>query len=499
VSLRLEARHLGKVYGDCVAVKDVSLSFEPGKIHAVLGENGAGKSTFMKLLFGLVEPTTGEILLDGEKMYWRSSLDAIRHGLGMVQQHFTLVEPLSVIDNIMLGAEVCDGVGRLNRREAIRRLEGLLPTRALSLPWNDSVSSLSVGQKQKLEILKLLFRESKILFLDEPTAVLAPGEIDEFFSILKMLKSQGKTILLITHKINEVLSVCDTYSILRHGEVKAVGAVAGAKVEDIVEKMIGHKLHEISHERKAVSDRAALRLDSVSSGNGRLKEVSLQVRSGEIVGIAGVEGSGQSQLVESILGLEEYAGHVTIANEGVAWGETKRIRGLGVGLVPEDRHAQGLWMEESCTVNLALGLDHKFFVNQILREGERAQQTSGWAKQFDVRASSLNVPVQALSGGNQQKIIFAREVEGRQPRLLICHQPTRGVDLGAIDLIHRRLMDLRDQGVGILVISSELDELMTLSDRICVLFEGRIALEQVRAKFSRQDIGRAMTGVNHAH
>jgi len=493
--MRLEARHLSKSFGECKAVTDVTLDFAPGLIHAVLGENGAGKSTLMKLFFGLYTPSAGEILLDGQIMTWRSSLDAIANGLGMVQQHFTLVETLSVIDNIMLGSEVCASGGRLRREQAIAMIEQRLPSHSLALPWHETVSRLSVGQKQRLEILKLLFRDSTILFLDEPTAVLTPQEIEEFFQVLRQLKAQGRTIILITHKINEVLALCDTYSVLRAGQVVARGHVKGIAADEIVHAMIGRKIAPLEDQRPLQNGPVVLNVRQVNTG--RLRGASLDVRSGEIVGIAGVEGSGQAELIDVVMGLCQFEGQVEVLGQAVAFGNTKQIRGRGASLIPEDRQAQGLWLEESCYMNMALGLEKDFFKSEILQEKALQSATSRWAKDFDVRASSLDLPVGALSGGNQQKIIFAREVSGHKPKLLLCHQPTRGVDLGAIDLIHRRLIALRNQGVGLLVISSELDELFALCDRILVFFAGRAVAEFSRSQFNHAKIGSAMTGATH--
>lgn len=495
--IRLEARSLSKVYGTCTAVNDVSLDFAPGQIHAVLGENGAGKSTLMKLLFGLIEPSSGQIFLDGRAVTWRSSLDAIAHGLGMVQQHFTLVETLSVIDNIMMGAEVCSGFGRLDRERAIELLTKRLPTQSLALPWHSRVADLSVGEKQRLEILKLLFRDSRILFLDEPTAVLTPAEIEEFFAVLRELKAQGRTVVLITHKINEVLQVCDTYAVLRHGELKARGQVREASVETIVESMIGRKLPEFMVERKPRGQEILFSCRGLSDETHRLRGVDLRVHKGEIVGIAGVECAGQSQLVDILLGLEKKAsGEVSVL--GAEVDSTVEVRQRGLGLVPEDRLQQGLWREESCAHNMAIGLEKKFFKYQLLQEKVLRDEAGDWAKAFDLRAVSLEVSAGSLSGGNQQKLIFAREVLGRNPRFLICHQPTRGVDLGAIDLIHRKITELRNSGLGVLLISSELDELLKLCDRLYVFFSGRVSLELSRSEFERSRIGEAMTGVQRA-
>jgi ABC-type uncharacterized transport system ATPase subunit len=502
MSARLETNGLTKVFGDCVSVAGVSLSFEPGQIHAVLGENGAGKTTLMKLLFGLHHPTSGSISVDGQPVAWRTSMDAIARGFGMVQQHFSLVDTLSAIDNIMLGAEVCSGLGRLNRAAAIVRIEKLLPSQSLAVPWHALVSDFTVGQKQRVEILKLLFRESKILFLDEPTAVLTPLETEDFFKVLRELKAQGRTIVLITHKIGEVLAVCDTYTVMRAGKLVARGAVAGASVDSIVESMIGRKLPGLKVERTAAGSENVLQtkgLRETLKSRGHLDGISLNVRVGEIVGIAGVDGSGQNAFVESLFGLRAFAGDLRVLGENVSPFQTAQVRNLGVGLVPEDRHHQGLWLEESSTLNMAIGLEDRFLKHGFFQFGALERETSSWARELDVRASSFDKPVGSLSGGNQQKVLFAREVTGRKPRLLVCHQPTRGVDLGAIDLIHRKLLHLRNEGLGVLVISSELEELLALCDRIYVFFEGRIADEFQRAEFDAFKIGAAMTGVRHGH
>jgi simple sugar transport system ATP-binding protein len=513
----LETRNLTKSFGAFTAVAGVSLAFSPGQIHAVLGENGAGKSTLMKLLFGLHRPSGGEILLDGEKVHWRSSMSAIMRGLGMVQQHFSLVDTLSAIDNIMLGAEECRGpsfIGRLDRRQAIVRLEKLLPSSSLVVPWDTPVGALTVGQKQRVEILKLLFRESRILFLDEPTAVLTPSEIEDLFSVLRELKKQGRTIVLITHKINEVLHTCDTYTVLRAGKLIARGQVKDVTIDHIVESMIGRRLPAFDVERNV---RAATKVlecrgvreesragkgaksDNGVMSRGKLNDISLVVHAGEIVGVAGVDGSGQSRLVEALFGLRSVSGSMRVLDHDIAVLSTRQVRHLGVGLVPEDRHHQGLWLEESCFTNMVIGIEENFLRGQIFKFRELEKTTAEWAREFDVRASSLSLPVGRLSGGNQQKVIFAREVSGRQPKLLVCHQPTRGVDLGAIDLIHRKLLELRNNNLGVLVLSSELDELLKLCDRIYVFFEGRVVSEFARPSFDRMRIGAAMTGVRNEH
>ncbi len=497
MSLQLETVGLSKTFAHCTALDRVSFRFAPGRIHAVLGENGAGKSTLMKVLFGLYPPTSGEIRVGGEKFEWRSAREAISRGLGMVQQHFTLLENSTVIDNILVGAEVCSALGVLRRSEAIAQLEELLPMRHLSVPWDALVRDLSIGQKQRVEILKLLFRQAQVLFLDEPTAVLTPIEIEEFFVLLRKLRDSGRTIILITHKIGEVLAVCDTYSVLRQGRSIVQGEVKGAVAAEIVEAMIGRTMPDFAVARPAVHGQAALVTRELRVGDAHAEPgLSLHVQRGEIVGIAGVEGSGQSELVDALMGLREFHGSARLFDEELQ--NTSQVRGLGVALVPEDRLAQALWLEESCYTNMIIGLESAFLKHNIFKRAAIEGTTAAWAKEFDVRAGDLLAPVASLSGGNQQKLVFAREVGGRAPRFVICHQPTRGVDLGAIDLLHRKLVELRNQGLGVLLLSSELDELLKLCDRIYVFYDGQVSGEFTRAQFNRAQIGAAMTGVAHA-
>jgi simple sugar transport system ATP-binding protein len=507
----LETRNLTKRFGSLEAVAGASIAFEPGLIHAVLGENGAGKTTLLKMLFGLLAPTSGEIRVDGALASWRGPMDAIARGLGMVQQHFSLVEPLSAIDNIALGAEECGLGGRLDRARAIARVEAALPSRSLAVPWLAPVGELSVGEKQRVEILKLLFRDAQVLFLDEPTAVLAPAEVQDFFGVLAALKATGRTVVLITHKINEVFQICDRYSVLRAGRIVAGGEVRDATEESIVSAMIGRRRQAPPARREPSApatgsgtvpsggSAAALRCEGVSElgdGRGRAKGMGLVVRYGEIVGIAGVEGSGQSSLVETIMGLRPFSGTIEIAGQPLRSKEVGRARLLGCGLIPEDRLAQAIWPEESVSHNLIIGLERRFSRYGLLRQGAIEGNAEAQAREFDVRAPSLASPIGSLSGGNQQKAVFAREIAGCKPKLLLCHQPTRGVDLGATEMLHQKLIDLRDAGVGILLIGSDLDELMALSDRILVLFEGQVAAEFARADFNDQRIGAAMTGAS---
>lgn len=505
---------IGKSFGSCRAVDSVTGRFSSGRIHAILGENGAGKSTLMKLLFGLYPPTEGKIRVKGSDRAWRSPADSMSAGLGMVQQHFTLVESLSVIDNIMLGAETCSSFGVLDRQRAIKALEAELPSADLSLDWNRQVSDLSVGEKQKVEILKLIARKADILVLDEPTAVLAPQEIAGLFSILKELKKQGRTVFVITHKLGEVFEHCDTWFVLRSGRGIASGEVQQTKVEDVVRAMVGTNLPPLSDLSKSLPGKARLKFEDVSvkETSHFLNNLSFEVRSGEIVGIAGIDGSGQAEVVAASLGLVSFSGKITVLDDAIPESQSsdasaERIEGLrnrGLALVSEDRHTQSLWMDQSVQLNTGLGVDSSkgFFKNGLLHSKVWTAAVSEWLKSFDVRFPSLDISVDRLSGGNQQKLIFARELLGRTPKLIVVHQPTRGVDFLSIRLIYERLLEARESGAAILVISSELDELMTLSDRILVLCAGRKTGEFIRSAgsaagaFDRTALGAAMTSAS---
>lgn len=505
----VEFESVARVFPHCRAVDGVSASFERGQIHAILGENGAGKSTLMKLLFGLLLPTEGVIRIDGETRYWKSPADAIRSGLGMVQQHFTLVDSLSVIDNIMLGYEGTSWNGILDRPGAIRDLEANLPSAELRLDWNQLVGSLSVGEKQKVEILKLIARKSQILVLDEPTAVLSPLEIAGLFAILKSLRDQGRTVFVITHKLGEVFDHCDTWFVLRGGKPMGKGLVSSAKLEDVIRAMVGNHVPPLESRAKAQLKESRLKFSrvSVAEASHPVRDLDLELKGGEILGVAGVDGSGQSEIVEALLGLRSFTGKIEILNSTLRNQPTPdesalqltKLRASGLGLVCEDRHVQSLWLDETVELNSAIGFEAQngFVKNGWIQKTAWRQVAERWLKAFDVRYNSLDIAVGRLSGGNQQKLIFARELLGRDVRLLVVHQPTRGVDFAAIRLIHERIIAERDRGAAILVISSELDELMTLSDRILVLCAGRATGEFERSPtgpaFDRERIGAAMT------
>jgi ABC-type uncharacterized transport system ATPase subunit len=505
----IQTRKLNKLFGSFTANRDLSINVTRGSIHGLVGENGAGKSTLLKILFGIYQPSSGEIMVNGTKFTWHSPLDAIQAGLGMVQQHFALVDSLTALDNIILGAEPVGLFGKVDRGEALKRIKDRLPSASLEVAWNEPVANLSVGDRQRTEILKLLYRDANILFLDEPTAVLTPQETTDLLKVLKLLKLQGKTIIFVSHKFSEVLEICDEVTVLRRGEAVWSGrlekSVAPAQIRDeLVTAMMGHALVPVSKERAPVRADAALALTfkdvvNVEKGRDTLAGVSFQLRHGEILGVAGVSGSGQKALIEIALGLTEYQGQVQCLGRDVRECTPLQLRRLGIGLIPEERLGEGLWGNESIAHNLIVGLEPHFqkpwlTTLGIFDEPAILRSAAIQTAQFDVRYQELNQFAASLSGGNQQKVIFAREIDGRKPKLLICFNPSRGVDLGAVQFIHEELKRLRTTGVGILYISHELDELMEICDRMMVLCEGQRTALFDRGEFSREAIGHAMSG-----
>jgi general nucleoside transport system ATP-binding protein len=485
------------------ALDGVSAQFEAGRIHAVLGENGAGKSTLMKILFGLVRPSGGTVYVDGAAVKFSSPTDAIRAGLGMVQQHFSLVDTLSVIDNIMLGHEAVQPGGRLDRAKAIKELEAALPSEDLRLDWHRMVGELSIGEQQRVEILKLIARKAQILVLDEPTAVLSPREIESLFSVLKDLKAHGRTIFVITHKLSEVFDHCDTWMVLRAGKFVGSGEIATTTRSEIVRAMVGADVPPLGERAHVEVNRSepSIRVSNLTAQAKAVKldGLSFEVRPGEIVGIAGVDGSGQTELVNTLIGLQDFSGEVQVlgnvldgaADEANASAMLRGLLSSGLALVSEDRHHQGLWMDQSVWMNANLGYKDEHWLN--LSQWELDAQR--FSREYDVRAPGLNTEVRNLSGGNQQKLIFAREMMSRPVKLLVAHQPTRGVDLAAVQLIHRKILAARAAGAAVLVISSELDELFALADRLLVMAGGKISGEfdrEGQEGFDRNRVGDAM-------
>lgn len=525
--LAVELRDLAKSFGSVAACRGVDLKVRLGRIHALIGENGAGKSTAMKMLYGLVAPDGGEILVHGQSQRWRGPRDASRAGIGMVHQHFMLAGRCSGLDNIILGAEPSGPtmallprwLRPLDRVAARARLEAIATENHFAVDLDAPVDTLPVGVQQRLEILKLLYRDARILILDEPTAVLTPPEVLQLFATLRRLKDRGCAIILITHKLKEVLSLADDITVMRRGEVVGSADPKVATEADLATLMVGRPLVPLRMGEGSASPRSGgaspvLELDHVTLGNGgekpRLCDLTLTVRPGEIVGLAGVEGHGQSELIKLLTSPRSYwsqglfaqrravlraSGQLRILGQDARSLSTADVRDLGVGLVPEDRHRDGLVLDFNLRSNYLLGQPRAAGLSRwgIVRDRALTAGFAAAAQAFDIRPPDPRAFARGLSGGNQQKLIMAREL-ANQPRFLLCAQPTRGVDIGAIELIHQRILATRDAGCGVLLISSELDEIRALSDRILVLFEGRIVAEFARGEATETMLGRAMTG-----
>jgi simple sugar transport system ATP-binding protein len=487
-----------------VANAGVSLRVKSGAIHGIIGENGAGKSTAMNLLYGMYRPDAGSILIRGKERSWRSPAEAIAAGIGMVHQHFMLAGPYSVLDNILLGAEPLRW-GVIDRPSARARLERLAAQYGLSVDWKCPVGQLPVGAQQRVEILKLLFRDAKILILDEPTAILTPLETEALFGNLKKLRDEGKTILLVTHKLKEVMAVAERVTVFRAGMVVGDLETAQTHPQELADLMVGRKVRlsldvaPAKPRAEPAMEAAGLSVAGSAGSRRRLSEVSFEVRPGEIVGIAGVEGNGQAEMLQALLYPAESrcrsAGLVKFLGLDVTRWAAGRIRDLGVAVIPEDRLREGLLCEQPVAENFILGLQRsaEFSRAGFLRAGRVLEAARKAVDEYDVRPQDLALPAGRLSGGNQQKLIIAREFN-RQPRVLLAAQPTRGVDVGALEFIHRRLVRARDEGAGVLLVSSDLDEILTLSDRILVMFEGRLVAEFQRGNVSERELGLKMGG-----
>ena len=492
---------INKRFGPVVANRDVDLTVEPNSVHAVVGENGAGKSTLMKVLAGVHRADSGEIWINGQQVQRHDPNVATRLGLGMVHQHFMLVEPLTVAENLVLGRESTRR-GLLDLAAAARAVEELGATYGLTVDPGKRVDELSVGERQRVEILKVLFRGARILVLDEPTAVLTPAEVDGFFTMLRLFVEQGRTVVLITHKLDEVMDISQQVTVMRRGESVAGVVTADTTPQELAHLMVGREVLLPGAEGRSVGERkdepAALELEQVTvAGRGRnaVDGVSLRVRPGEVVGIAGVQGNGQTELLECVAGLCPLrAGRVRLGGRDVT-GHTPRQRmEAGLAHVPEDRHQRGLVLDFSVEENLVLGRHRGFRTWYGLDRGRIAERAVQLVERFDVRPAMPEAAAWTLSGGNQQKVVVAREMTGG-PSLLLAGQPTRGVDVGAIEQIHGRIREARDAGMGVLLVSADLAELLALSDRVAVMYEGRIVAEMDVSEASVARLGELMMGV----
>ena len=495
----IEMREITKVFGEFVANDKINLELRKGEIHALLGENGAGKSTLMNMLAGLLEPTSGEIVVNGQVVKLDSPSKAASLGIGMVHQHFMLVEAFTVAENIILGSELTKN-GVLDIARATREINELSERYGLAVDPSAKVADISVGAQQRVEILKTLYRGADILIFDEPTAVLTPSEIDELMAIMKNLVKEGKSIILITHKLDEIRAVSDRVTVIRRGKSIETVEIVGATNADLAEMMVGRSVSFKTEKQPAQPKEVVLSIKDLVVNENRgvpaVKNLSLDVRAGEIVGIAGIDGNGQSELIQAITGLRKIeSGSVELKGQSIVGLHPRQITELSVGHVPEDRHRDGLVLEMMISENIALQTYYKEPLSKkgILNYTNIIDYAKKLMQEFDVRAANEIVPASALSGGNQQKAIIAREID-RNPDLLIVSQPTRGLDVGAIEYIHKRLIQERDNGKAVLVVSFELDEILNVSDRIAVIHDGKIQGIVTPETTNKQELGVLMAG-----
>ena len=499
----IELRGISKSFGPVQANKDISLNVARGTIHGIVGENGAGKSTLMSILYGFYKADRGEVLIGGKPVSIPDSKAAIAAGIGMVHQHFMLVEPFTVLENVVLGVE--DGpLLRPSLRRARKLLTSLASEYQMEVDPDARVGDLSVGLQQRVEILKALYRKADVLILDEPTGVLTPDEADHLFRILKNLKDEGKTIVLITHKLREIMAVTDTVSVMRRGEMTATKPTAQTSPEELAELMVGRSVLLQVDKRPANPGTPLLEVDNIcvrdENGVDKLKDVSFRLHAGEILGVAGVAGNGQSELLAALSGMTPTTSGVIRMGGKHIESETEQAaerRRIGISHVPEDRHRMGLGMQFKAWENTVFGYQNREEFSGPFGSLDRAaikRDAAGKIERFDVRPPNPNLKARNFSGGNQQKLVLAREIE-RNPDILLVGQPTRGVDIGAIEFIHQQIVALRDAGKAILLISVELDEILSLSDRVLVMLDGRVVGERVTARTNHQELGMLMAGM----
>jgi ABC-type uncharacterized transport system ATPase subunit len=497
----LELRGITKRFPGVLANDHIDLTLEKGEIHALLGENGAGKTTLMNILYGLYQPDEGEIFVKGKKLVVHSPTDAINAGIGMVHQHFMLIPVFTVTENVMLGDEMTKAAGVLDRTAAAQRVKKISEDFQLAVHPDALISELPVGVQQRVEIIKLLYREADILILDEPTAVLTPQEADELFKIMRSLTDQGKSIIFITHKLREVLRAADRITVIRLGKVVGSTTPKKATESKLASMMVGRDVLLRVDKKDARPGKAILEVKDLKVTDDRkhltVEGVSFDVHAGEIVGVAGVQGNGQTELVEALTGLRQpLSGKIELLGKDVTDAVPREITELGVAHIPEDRQRDGLVLSFPVSDNLVLNsyYHEPFTKGVVMQEKKIDSSAKEMIKDFDVRTPSSHTTVGSLSGGNQQKVIVARELS-RPVKLVIASQPTRGLDVGSIEYIHKQLVARRDQGAAVLLVSSELDEIMQLSDRIAVMFRGKIVAILDAKKVAKREVGLLMAGV----
>ncbi|GAA6195891.1 ABC transporter ATP-binding protein [Pseudophaeobacter arcticus] len=499
----IELKGISKSFGPVQANKDISISVAPGTIHGIIGENGAGKSTLMSILYGFYKADKGEIWINGKQTEIPDSQAAIVAGIGMVFQHFKLVENFTVLENIVLGAED-GGLLMPSLTEARKILKELAAEYELNVDPDKRIDEIGVGMQQRVEILKALYRQADILILDEPTGVLTPPEADQLFRILGRLRAEGKTIILITHKLREIMEATDTVSVMRRGQMTATVKTSETSPEHLAELMVGRKVLLRVDKLPAKPGKPVLEIEQLrivdGAGVERLKGIDLTVHAGEILGIAGVAGNGQSELMEVLGGMRSGEGSIRLNGAALplhgAGSDARARRAAHVAHVPEDRQREGLIMDFHAWENTAFGYHHapEYQRGLLMNNAAIRADTEAKMKKFDVRPPDPLLAAKNFSGGNQQKIVVAREIE-RNPDLLLIGQPTRGVDIGAIEFIHKQIVDLRDQGKAILLVSVELEEILSLADRVAVMFDGMIMGERIVAETDEKELGLMMAGV----
>ncbi|MEO3476895.1 ABC transporter ATP-binding protein [Phaeobacter sp. CAU 1743] len=499
----IELKGISKAFGPVQANKDISISVAPGTIHGIIGENGAGKSTLMSILYGFYKADSGEVWINGKKTEIPDSQAAISAGIGMVFQHFKLVENFTVLENIVLGAED-SGLLMPSLTRARKELKALEEEYELFVDPDKRIDEIGVGMQQRVEILKALYRKAEILILDEPTGVLTPAEADQLFRILDRLRAEGKTIILITHKLREIMEATDTVSVMRRGEMTATVKTAETSPEHLAELMVGRKVLLRVDKVPAKPGKPILEVENLrvvdEAGVERVKGIDLNVRAGEILGIAGVAGNGQSELLEVLGGMRPGTGTIRLNGTPVtlsgAGSDGRARRAAHVAHVPEDRQREGLIMDFHAWENVAFGYHHapEYQRGLLMDNAALRADTAAKMEKFDVRPPDPWLAAKSFSGGNQQKIVVAREIE-RNPDLLLIGQPTRGVDIGAIEFIHKQIVALRDEGKAILLVSVELEEILSLSDRVAVMFDGMIMGERAADQTDEKELGLLMAGV----
>ncbi|WP_178022052.1 ABC transporter ATP-binding protein [uncultured Paenibacillus sp.] len=495
----VELKQITKRFPGVVANDSISLTLRKGEIHALLGENGAGKSTLMNILFGLYQPDEGSIEMNGQPVTIDNPNKAIKLGIGMVHQHFKLVQPFSVTENIILGMEPKKGL-KIDYKSASAQVAKLSEQYGLQVDPNSKIHDISVGMQQRVEIMKILFRGADILIFDEPTAVLTPQEIEELMAIMRRLVAEGKSIILITHKLKEIMEISDRVTIIRRGKVIDTVDTDKTNPKELAEKMVGRGVSFKVDKDEPQIGQPVLQLNGLKAkdkhGIHVLNGLNLEVRAGEIVGIAGVDGNGQSELIEAITGLRKIeSGSIKLSGKEITNLPARKIIESGLSHIPEDRHKHGLVLDFSISENMVLETYYQapYSKGGLLNQRAIDEHAKQLVEAFDVRTPSVETKARSLSGGNQQKAIIAREID-KNPDLLIAAQPTRGLDVGAIEFVHKQLIEQRDQGKAVLLISFELDEIMNVSDRIAVIYEGRIVGEVLPKETNDQELGLMMAG-----